>query len=227
MDADKEVQPKLVHLVRRPEELSCLVTVTRNHNQVKVEVELPPDDTSPEYSLEIYVGGRRKGGSNGRQDKGKAQLSNISKGGNTQVKPVSTKGGQSRLDDSEIGNSYKGGNTHLDPVSPLSGRQRCTDSDISNSYKAGNTQLDPVPAQSELSGLNDANRDKGGNSVLDPVTAVDEKDGDLGRLINALNYLLTSDKELHDESSNVTKQVNNSVCLTAGHLSSLHTQAIF
>ena len=148
-------RPRLLHGIRRPEELSCFVTVTRKDQQVKIGVMLPQDDTQPEYSLEIYVGGRRQGGDGG-DVKVRPSLTIDSdiqntpkKGGNAKLDDAAaTQRGRSRANVSEISNSYKRGNTDLDPVDVQSGFPSVDGSEISNSYKGGNTRLDPVPVLS-------------------------------------------------------------------------------
>lgn len=135
---DVDVQPKLLDGVRKPEDLSCHVSVSRTRDQVQIGVTLPLDDKSPEYALEIFVGGKRR---DGDSDK-------ISRGGE--------------------------------------GGHRTTDHGGTESEIVQEPELDAFSPTDIGTGLPGASR-----------------------LQNALNYLLTCDKELHKESKNVMKEIHS------------------
>ena len=199
MEENKTILPQLKHGLKGADELSCFINVTRNQKQVKIGVHLPSEDSQPEYSLEIYVGEKPQPRGSNNEDGSSQKHTAVSDYISGGVQDIKNERGMTNQTtpapvETEISNDYKGGNTIIDPVSAVKGKSRPDSSIIHNSYKGGNT----VPAQVGLPS------DRGYMPMPVPVLASSDKD----RMVNALNYLLTSDKELHDESNSETKEVN-------------------
>ncbi|XP_076466900.1 uncharacterized protein LOC143298096 isoform X2 [Babylonia areolata] len=196
VDEDLHLKPQLKHGLKRSEDLNCHITVTRHHNQVKIGVELPTDDASPEYALEIYVGGRGRGprGQQGRDHDSEDSARGVGTG-----RGEGGGGGKNRLPaiESEICNNYKYSNSQLDPVTEIHNKNS-NDSSNSNSSSSSNMGLE----EPEVSSCSQTGRSGGGGGRRDTVADMQED------LVNAVNYLLTSDKELHDETSSEMKELH-------------------